>query len=176
MHMRINIKQALVGVLCGCLLTACLSEDDSDRETGSLKAGDAVPAFTVVMSDGKELSSAEWRGEVVLILFFNTRCQDCQQELPVIQRIYEEYGSRIRLLGISRKDGLASVMNYWQAFGLTFPFSPQEGREVYALFAQSRIPRVYLVDRTLTIRKVYADSPLATYEDLSADLDFLLSE
>ncbi|EJW96657.1 antioxidant, AhpC/TSA family [gut metagenome] len=176
MQMCIKFKQALLGAFCCCLLTACLSEDESDSEAGSLKAGDTVPAFTVVMNDGEPLSSAELRGEVAVILFFNTRCKDCQQELPVIQRIYEDYGSRIRLVGISREDGLASVTNYWQAFGLTFPFSPQEGRDVYALFAQSRIPRVYLVDRTLTIRKVYADSPLATYEDLSADLDFLLSE
>lgn len=142
MQMCIKFKQALLGAFCCCLLTACLSEDESDSEAGSLKAGDTVPAFTVVMNDGEPLSSAELRGEVAVILFFNTRCKDCQQELPVIQRIYEDYGSRIRLVGISREDGLASVTNYWQAFGLTFPFSPQEGRCVCALCSISHSPSI----------------------------------
>ena len=75
------------------------------------------------------------------------------------------------LLAISRAEGAASIAGYWQEQHLTFPYAAQEDRTVYHLFAKSGIPRIYIVDAELTIRKVFTDNPLAGYDELVAAIN-----
>ncbi len=48
-----------------------------------------------------------------------------------------------RMLAISREENEESVAAYWAANGLLIPYSPQEDRRIYNLFATSIIPRIY---------------------------------
>ena len=57
--------------------------------------------------------------------------------------------------------------------GYSMPYSAQETRAIYKLFATSRVPRVY-VFKNWVIRKIYTDAPTPTYSDIMSDLDALL--
>ena len=46
------------------------------------------------------------------------------------------------------------------------PYSAQDNRTIYQLFAQKVIPRVYIIDKEGFIRYIFMDTPLATYDDL----------
>ena len=158
--------------LCSCMaLVSCISDgDDSDTGSIELVAGDKLPVFGVTMNDGTVVTNESLRGKVSVIVFFNTGCKDCRQELPVIQQIYEDY-REMPLLAISRAEGAASIAGYWQEQHLTFPYAAPEYRTVYHLFAKSGIPRIYIVDAELTIRKVFTDNPLAGYDELVAAIN-----
>ena len=87
--------------------------------------------------------------------------------MPRIQRLYDTYASKgVRFALISREDGEASVAAYWEEHGLTMPYSAQEGRTVYELFAYRRVPRIYVSDSTGTIRHIFTDDPIPTEEIL----------
>ena len=146
-------------------LSACITEDEEMESGNNLEVGDRIPSFSVVMNDGSRVEDEDLLGEVSLIVFFNTACKDCQQELPVIQRFYEAF-SQYPLLCISREEGEASVSAYWQKQEFTMPYSAQQDRRVYQLFASHTIPRIYVVDEEGIIRVVFTDNPLASYEDL----------
>ena len=90
-----------------------------------------------------------------------------EPELPVLQKIYTDYGRRIRMVCISREESSAEIVRYWNENHLTLPYSAQENRTVYYQFAKSGIPRVYVIDKELVIRSVFTDNPLASYEDLA---------
>ena len=70
---------------------SCIKE----KQTGAdLVIGDSIPDFTVTMNDGTKMSGAYLREGVSCIVFFTTLCPDCQQTLPHVQRIYDEYLSQ----------------------------------------------------------------------------------
>lgn len=146
-------------------LSACITEDEEMESGNNLEVGDRIPSFLVVMNDGSRVEDEDLLGEVSLIVFFNTACKDCQQELPVIQRFYEAF-SQYPLLCISREEGEASVSAYWQKQEFTMPYSAQQDRKIYQLFASHTIPRIYVVDEEGIIRAIFTDNPLASYEDL----------
>jgi len=154
----------MVFFLC-IFLSACITEDEEMESGNNLKVGDRIPSFSVVMNDGSRVEDEDLLGEVSLIVFFNTACKDCQQELPVIQRFYEAF-PQYPLLCISREEGEASVSAYWQKQEFTMPYSAQQDRKIYQLFASHTIPRIYVVDEEGIIRAVFTDNPLASYEDL----------
>jgi thiol-disulfide isomerase/thioredoxin len=56
--------------------------------------GSRLADFTVRDLRGREISSADLRGKVVLIDFWATWCQPCKQEMPGYQKLVDRYGLR----------------------------------------------------------------------------------
>ncbi len=56
--------------------------------------GSRLPNFSVKDLQGREVSSADLRGKVVLIDFWATWCQPCKKEMPGYQKLLDRYGSR----------------------------------------------------------------------------------
>lgn len=151
------------------LLPSCIK----DKETGAdLEVGDVLPEFTVTMNDGSTVGTKELKRSVSCIMFFSTACPDCRETLPQVQRVYDEFARQgVAFAVISREDGAESVAEYWTAEGLTMPYSAQETRAVYELFATSRIPRVYVCNEGI-IRAIFTDMPSnPAYEDIKAAIE-----
>lgn len=188
---RLQAKQPAFFLLSLLLLlfSSCVTEEDPDPL--SLTPGDRCPSFTVALADGTAVSTADLAGHTTLLLFFDTTCSDCRSLLPVVQQVYTTLGSPTipgagsadipgagftpvdaevsgepddsrLVLAISRAQAAPAVLEYWEANSLTIPVSPQPDRTVYDLFANTLIPRVYIISPSLTITHTYADSPLPT--------------
>jgi thiol-disulfide isomerase/thioredoxin len=56
--------------------------------------GSPLPEFSVKDLRGREVSSSNLRGKVVLIDFWATWCQPCKKEMPGYQKLLDRYGSR----------------------------------------------------------------------------------
>ena len=152
------------------LLAGCHVVDD-ENGVDPVQVGDPVPSFSVTLQDGSVFESLNPASWPAVIVFFHTSCVDCQTTLPVIQQAYDRFQSMgVRFVCIARAEGSAQIQNFWQSHRLTLPWSAQEDRSVYSLFAASRIPRVYVVDRTGVVKAIYDDNPCPSYEDLSASI------
>ena len=161
-------KTVLILAALMLAVSACIR--DKIPEGAELGPGDRLPEFSVILDDGSVVSTGDLSGKVSVIVFFHTRCPDCQAELPVIQRIHDEFSPEAAVLCISREEDAADIAGYWAENGLTLPYSAQKDRTVYSLFARMGVPRVYVSSGDLVIHSVYDDSPVATYEDLAADI------
>lgn len=150
-----------------CLVTGCIREDFDEPDEDKVVVGDRLPEFSVMLDNGRMFSPDSLKGRVLCLTFFNTSCGDCQKELPVLQKASAAFNpSDVCFVCISREESNESVSAYWQQNGLTMPFSVQNDRTVYNLFAASRIPRIYVVDSSLTVRYIFTDEPLATRDEL----------
>jgi thiol-disulfide isomerase/thioredoxin len=56
--------------------------------------GSRLPDFTVKDLQGRIVSSADFRGKVVLVDFWATWCQPCKREMPGYQILLDRYGSQ----------------------------------------------------------------------------------
>jgi thiol-disulfide isomerase/thioredoxin len=56
--------------------------------------GSRLPDFSVTDLQGRKISSADLRGNVVLIDFWATWCQPCKRGMPGYQKLADRYGSR----------------------------------------------------------------------------------
>lgn len=144
------MMKKVLWVLLAAIASACstMSEDvyvpaPSDN---IVNVGDRLPAFTVTMNDGRQLTTDSLRGKPSLIVFFSTTCPDCQRELPQLNQRYLEHGLDTTFVAISREQAAPVVTAYWKEHGLSLPFSAQADRQVYSLFARRGIPRIYVSD------------------------------
>ena len=142
------------------LLTGCSSiEDDETKER--VAVGDRVPLFSVEMvKDGERstFSTAQLTGETVIV-FFNTTCPDCQRDLPKLNQYYLKHKADegFQMVAISRAEGEDAVAAYWKDNGLQIPYSAQNDRRIYELFASSIIPRIYFVSAQGVVTRIFIE-------------------
>lgn len=166
---RIAIFTAIMLSLC-----CCIKEKTNRHE---LIPGDTIPQFEVTMADGSKVTSQSLYGSPSCIVFFHTSCPDCRQTLPKVQEIYDLYINKgVKFVLISREQDKDEIQTYWQENNLTLPYSPQTSREIYSLFAQSRIPRIYISDKDCIIREIFTDDPLPTYADIDKALTSVIEK
>ena len=154
------------------MISACIKDDHHGAD---LKIGDVIPDFTVVMNDGSVVTDDDLKENVSVVMFFHTSCKDCQQALPRVQQLYDEYASeRVVFVLVSREEGEDEIMSFWKEKGLEMPFSAQNDRKVYEKFAKTRIPRIYMNDKDGIIRYIFTDDPIPTYDDLMSSIESLI--
>lgn len=156
--------------------TGCIN--DEDPSDPGLRVGDPLPHFSVEMNNGTWISSSHLKGSVAVIVFFNTGCPDCQRELPVIEQLWNIYkdSGNVFIVPVAREESESSIEEYWVKEGFAMPYSAQETREVYNLFASSGIPRIYVADPQSTIIAAYDDNDAPGLEKLTADINDALKE
>ena len=179
--MKTNWKrytQQLLLMLCmGMLAASCISEDTDNQEaTAKVREGDDIPSFTLYSSDGKEMSSSSLNGRVYILSFFDTGCPDCQQELQVLQRIYDKFHTVVPVLNVPRSQTKNEVQAYWDKAELSMPYHMPNDQALYYQFADKTIPRTYVVDDKGKVCASFSDSPIADFETLETILKEKMNE
>jgi thiol-disulfide isomerase/thioredoxin len=83
-----------VAGLVGCNQHSTSRPQPKQAEIAVGEIGSRLPEFAVKDLQGREISSADFRGKVVLIDFWATWCQPCKKEMPGYQKLLDRYGSR----------------------------------------------------------------------------------
>ncbi len=143
-------------ILAAALTLTAVALKAQDGLESIVNKGDVVPEFTVEMVDGSKISMSDLRGKVVLVNFWATWCPPCRAELSVIQsELIDKVGSDdFMLLTISRGEELEKVLKFREQQGYTFPMAIDPEALVFPMFAESGIPRNYLVDKQGVVRDV----------------------
>ena len=158
-------------IVLGLIISSCIKEEQGVE----LVVGDRLPDFEVVMNDGSVVDDVILSDGVSVVMFFHTSCPDCQQALPRMQQIYDEYISKgVYFAFISREESVVDIESYFNEKGLKVPYSAQNDRKVYEQFAQTRIPRIYICEKGGIIRYIFTDDPVPTYDLLKSSLDSVI--
>ena len=125
---------------------SCSTVSDPATRT---KVGDQMPAFTVNDSDGKTFSLKAQRGKVVVLNFWATWCGPCKFEIPRLERdIWQQYKAdpNFVMMAIAREQTDKEIVPFRTGSHFTYPIASDPKRSTYGLFAESGIPRSYVVD------------------------------
>ena len=111
-----------------------------------------VQAFTMRDLDGRQISTSDWRGKVVLVNFWATWCPPCLAEIPDLVALQEKYKEHLQIIGVSQDEGSPeAVRRFASQYKINYPIvmsTPEIRRyfpNVYAL------PTTFVVDRETRI-------------------------
>lgn len=114
-----------------------------------VKIGMNVPEFKVKMFDGQTVDIKDLRGKVVLLNFWATWCPPCRLELSKVQKeVIDRFKDKdFVFLPISREDSYEKIKTFREQTGHSFPMGMDPERQIFSLFANSTIPRNFILDK-----------------------------
>jgi cytochrome c biogenesis protein CcmG, thiol:disulfide interchange protein DsbE len=137
--------------------------------------GSQLPEFSVKDLQGREISSADLRAEVVLIDFWATWCQPCKKEMPGYQRLVDRYGSQgFAVIGF-KFDTMADTEDpvlFAKKIGVRYPLALASDELKQRFGGIEGLPTTMLYDRQGILRKKVIGFEYA--ETFEADLKRLL--
>lgn len=118
--------------------------------------GGVAPDFTLKSNSGKNLKLSEFRGQVVMINFWATWCGPCRQEMPLLNRIQEQYRKAgFILLGVNIDDRPEAAQAMAKNLGVNFPILFDTEKRVSRFYDVNAMPSTLLVDRDGKVRYVH---------------------
>lgn len=132
----------------------------SEGTSSPVVRGANAPAFelarvateTTKKTPGEEagagsLELASLAGRVVLVNFWATWCEPCEQEMPAMQRLYERLPrDRFELVAISIDDEESKVAEFVARYSLTFPVLLDPSKRVAEAYQTMGVPESLLID------------------------------
>jgi len=122
-----------------------------------LMKGEA-PNFTLKSLRGDNIKLSEHRGEVIMLNFWATWCDECKQNFPVLNDIYLKYRDKgFTLLSINTQDedDLKKVTTWLKGRRVAYPILLDTTHVVSDKYEVSDMPSTYLLDRDGQLRYVH---------------------
>jgi cytochrome c biogenesis protein CcmG/thiol:disulfide interchange protein DsbE len=109
--------------------------------------GDPVPAFSVKTLDGAAFTQRDLAGRAVIVNFWNTWCQPCQEELPALKAFYERHANEpdFVMLGIVRSDTEGAARAYVEQEGMGWVIATDPDAVAALAFGTRGQPETYAI-------------------------------
>ena len=156
------IFAALLAIgLISSLVYAYLSGQPSSSDPGpaaqafnwASPVGTVAPDFTV--SDGtNSIHLASYRGQVVLLNFWASWAGECEEEMPLLQKLHKEQPA-LAVLAVDVDKFPRDYKRFVQAHHLTLTTVGDPGETAAKLFHTEKWPETYVIDRQGVVRRKF---------------------
>lgn len=119
----------------------------AERSEETIAPGREAPPFELAALDGGTISLGTQRGRVVFLNFWATWCKPCEDEMPAMERLYQELsGDRFEMIAVAVGDQAEDVRAFRDRLGLSFPIVLDPNRELAERYQSFRFPETYWID------------------------------
>lgn len=120
--------------------------------------GQLAPDFALKATSGTNFRLSEYRGEVVLLTFWGSRCGQCGAQLASLSRLVGTYRSAgLTGLAVSVDDNQMAAAEYAAAHPVSFPVLLDPDKEIARAYRVDNLPMLLLIDRSGAIRHVHRE-------------------
>lgn len=140
-------------LLAAALLGAALAAPAADAYR---LLGKRAPDFALRGTSGANFRLSEYRGDVVALAFWGSRCGTCADQLGALSRLVNTYQSAgLTALAVNVDDDQAAAAVFAAAHPVGFPVLLDPGKTVARSYRVDNLPMLLLIDRSGAIRYVH---------------------
>ena len=99
----------------------------------------------------------DYKGKVIFLNFWATWCGPCRNEMPEIQKLYEEYAAQgeaaeVAVIGVAGpgmggEGSKEEITAFMEENGYTYPVLMDETGEMFSYYGISAFPTTFMIDR-----------------------------
>lgn len=107
----------------------------------------AAPAFSLpVLGQSGQISLSDYAGKPLIVNFFASWCEPCQQETPLLARFYRAEHGKVAIVGLDENDSQASALSFTHKEGVSYPvgFDPQV--VAASAYGVAGLPQTFFLD------------------------------
>lgn len=149
------------------------SQDNSKNESGQQMTPAPLADLSLPDQFGNTHTLSDYRGKVIFLNFWATWCGPCRNEMPDIQKLYDEYlaqGEKGEVVilgiagpGIGQEGSAEDIADFMEENGYTYPVLMDAGGEMFTQYGISAFPTTFMIDKE---GNVYGYIPGQMTEDI----------
>ncbi|HET9017470.1 MAG TPA: TlpA disulfide reductase family protein [Thermomicrobiaceae bacterium] len=151
----IVIVAALLGLL-GYALFAPKPQTSALGAGGRIEQGSSVetftnrkaPGFSIKSFSGQDLSLSQFRGKTVVVNFWASWCQPCQQEAPVLSAISQNLPANTVLVGIDVWDTSSDATSFLAQNDAHYLVGPDNDGSIAINYGVAGVPETFFISPT----------------------------
>lgn len=159
--------------------TADGTADDEDDKEEEERALTPAPLADLELTDqfGNVHRLEDYKGRVIFLNFWATWCGPCRNEMPDIQKLYEEYAAQgdeaeVVILGVAgprigQEGSAEDIAAFMEENGYTYPVLMDESSEMFMQYGISAFPTTFMIDKD---GNVYGYVPGQMTEDIMRNI------
>ncbi|MGH7646477.1 MAG: TlpA disulfide reductase family protein [Gemmatimonadaceae bacterium] len=178
--MTVRQQWSLVGGILVVIAAALFGATHLFGE-GAVVAGSKAPDFHAVTLDTtpRDVSLAQYRGQVVLLNIWATYCVPCRVEMPSIEDLQQKEAGRglhIVAVSIDVPSKTQAIRDFVKHYGLTFQVLHDPDGKIAETYQTTGVPETFVIGRDGVIRKKIIGATLWNTDANRALVSQLLSE
>jgi len=119
-------------------------------------AGKGAPDFALKGTSGVNFRLSEYRGDVVALAFWGSRCGTCGDQLGALSRMVNTYQSAgLTVLAVNVDDDQGAAAAFAAVHPVAFPVLLDPTKSVAKAYRVDNLPMLLLIDRGGAIRYVH---------------------
>ena len=126
---RHKIASGLVALCVAASLVAVAVVASGSAGSAGTAPAPAAPAFSlpVLGHSGQKVALSDYAGRPLIVNFFASWCEPCQQETPLLAKFYRTEHGKVAIVGLDENDVLGSAMSFTRKEGVGYPvgFDPE---------------------------------------------------
>jgi cytochrome c biogenesis protein CcmG/thiol:disulfide interchange protein DsbE len=121
-----------------------------------VEVGSSAPSFQATdLQTGRQVTLADYKGQVVLLNVWATWCEPCRVEMPSMEKLERELGpGGLKIVAVSIDEGGPDVVRQFaRDLGLTFRILHDPSRRIERIYQTTGVPESFVINRRGTIEK-----------------------
>jgi len=161
----------LLAVLLGAVCTATAA-DGAYRLLGR-----PAPDFALRATSGSNFRLSEYRGDVVAVTFWGSRCGTCGPQLAALSRMVDTYQSAgLTALAVNVDDDQVAATTFATTHPVSFPVLLDPAKGVARQYSIDNLPMLLLIDRSGAIRYAHRNFHSGSDAQYQEQIRILLDE
>jgi peroxiredoxin len=144
--------------------------------TFAAQEGTQAPGFNIKDLKGNAVTLEQYKGKVVLLVFWAPWCVPCRDELPELDRLYKMFGDKgFIVVGIAEDASTEMITNFLIKVPVAFPIIIDRSHDAAEAYRLSNLPTGYLIARDGVIERRYRGSGKEMISRYEKDIEDLLN-
>ena len=138
----------IVAIIAVGLATNGTSASPGNPAAATGSSNGPAPGFTLpaLGQSGQQVSLSQYQGKPVIVNFWASWCEPCQQETPLLASWYKQQHGHIDLVGLDENDAAASALAFAHAKGITYPIGFDPITNAASVYGVDALPQTFFLN------------------------------
>jgi cytochrome c biogenesis protein CcmG/thiol:disulfide interchange protein DsbE len=138
----------IVAIIAVSLATNGTSASPGNPAAATGSSNGPAPGFTLpaLGQSGQQVSLSQYQGKPVIVNFWASWCEPCQQETPLLASWYEQQHGHVVLLGLDENDTTANALKFAHAKGVSYPIGFDPRVTVALAYGADGLPQTFFLN------------------------------
>lgn len=126
------------------------SDSSGDGDVGMLtdespRRGEDAPDFALLDAQGNRVALSDFEGRPIFLNFWATWCTFCKEEMPDMQRVQDQYGDALVVIGVNAGDSVEDGEDFARQAGISYLRLYDRGLDVTDGYLVQAMPTSYFI-------------------------------